>query len=148
MTDRRQRQALPLLLACQHAAGDDERFPLDRVRLQKAVFLVTQGAADWADAYQYRPYNWGPFSSDLTHDTDALVAAGRLRVAPGSRYGRYVTTDAGEAEAEQLWKSLGPAQRRFLADVRRFVTGRSFDRLLRDVYAAYPDFATKSLFRG
>lgn len=149
MTAGPDRMYLPLLLTSPLAAGLDEKYPLDRVRLQKAVFILMQGSAAWSGAYDYRPYNWGPYSSALTNDTDQLIAQGILRVAPapGSRYGSYTTTPAGEEAARRLWEALAAAERKFLVDVRAFVTGRSFDRLLRDVYAAYPQFATKSLFR-
>lgn len=45
---------LPLLLASDEARSGDEPFPLDRIRMQKAVFLLTQrGSAAWATLYRY-----------------------------------------------------------------------------------------------
>jgi hypothetical protein len=71
-----------------------------------------------------------------------------VAVSPDSKYGRYVATVSGEQDVLPIWRSLNIAEQKFLKDVRAFVTGRSFNRLLRDVYSAFPDFATKSLFRG
>lgn len=145
------RPHLPLLLASEYARSTDERFPLDRIRMQKAVFLLTKrGPEKWSLLYDYQPYNWGPYSPTLVHDLEAWVRTGELAVEdyPHSRYGQYETTPAGEAEAERVWGELTPAQQDFVRSVRRFVTRRSFNRLLRDVYAAYPDYATKSQFTG
>ena len=100
--------------------------------------------------YRYRPYNWGPYSGALAQNVDTLVRSGRMSVEQhsGSRHGSYVTTDVGEAESAEVWKRLSAAEAKFIREVRAFVTTRSFQRLLRDVYAAYPEYATKSQFSG
>lgn len=149
MLEREERWLLPLLLVSESAAGPDEPFPIDRVRLQKAVFLLTHGSTNWANLYNFKPYNWGPYSSDLTHDAESLAEQGyvRLSTLKTNRYGNYLATPIGNAYAHGPWISLENAERVFIRAVRSFVTGRSFNQLLRDVYAAFPDFATESLFR-
>ncbi len=141
---------LPVLLASNLTASPgSESFPLDRVRMQKAAFLLTQrGTEEWKGLYDYQPYDWGPYSRGLTHDVERHLAAGRLRVeqVPGARYGRYATTQTGEALAEQAWTTLDSKQQVFITQIRRYVTSRSFSKLLHEVYAAYPDYATASRF--
>jgi uncharacterized protein YwgA len=134
-----------------HAAGDGERYPLDRIRIQKAVFLLMlRGSSAWRDLYNYKPYNWGPYSSQLTSDIDTLVRNGLLEVedVPGTQHGRYRATDTGEAYADQLWAEMAPRETSFIRSVRAYVTQRSFTQLLREVYAEYPEFATASYFSG
>ncbi len=145
-----ERSDLPLLLSSQMVAGGAQQFPLDRIRMQKAVFLLTQrGSNAWRALYSYRPYNWGPYSSALTGDLDRLVRGRALAIDqfPGSSYGSYVATPAGEDHAEQVWSSLSSSERKFVQAVRTYVTSKSFKTLLREVYAAYPDFATASRFQ-
>lgn len=142
---------LPLVLASDHAAPERAAYPLDRIRMQKAVFLLTQrGSADWRELYHYEPYNWGPYSSALNSDVGTLVQHELLknRVSPVSRYGSFETTVAGDAAAGVVWERLSEPQRSFIKSVRDYVADRSFSSLLREVYAAYPEFATKSQFSG
>lgn len=142
---------LPLLLSSSVAAAPHEDFPLDRVRMQKAVFLcVKRGAKTWNGLYDYRPYNWGPYSAALTRDLGRLVGAAELAVreAPGSAHDAYVATDLGEARAADAWRELSPNEAEFIRTIRAWVTSRTFAALLRDVYAAYPEYATESRFIG
>jgi hypothetical protein len=142
------RQDLPLLLAGAVAPPGGDLYPLDRIRMQKAVFLlVERGGPNLRNLYSYRPYNWGPYSDELAADLRSLQAAGRLSVDTTSRrYGRYTLTPAGAAVAAQVSAELTPFERAFVADVRNYVTKSSFSKLLREVYAAYPDYATASQF--
>lgn len=142
---------LPELLASSWAAPATETFPLDRIRMQKAIFLLTQrGPAEWKPLYNYQPYNWGPYSSALANDVRHLVEAGEMTVEPvkGSSYGTYRTTDAGDAQVAPIWNGLPEEHKQFVRNVRRYVTSKSFNKLLREVYAAYPEFAVKSQFTG
>ena len=143
--------ALPLVLATASMGEPGERFGLDRIRMQKAVFLLVQrGAPAWRSLYVFRPYNWGPYSSDLAQDIDRLVGQGLLEAASpaGSRYPRYRATALGEAAASAVISQFGSTEREFLRSVRSYVTRKSFTDLLREVYAAYPSFASASLFEG
>ncbi|GAA1562461.1 hypothetical protein GCM10009789_14560 [Kribbella sancticallisti] len=144
-------QELPLMLASSLVRAPSEPFPLDRVRMQKAVFLLVQRGSDgWRHLYDYTPYNWGPYSRDLTVDVDDLASKHLMatEVVQGSQYGRYVTTPAGDHAASASWVHLSLVEQQFLKQVRSYVTSRSFNDLLREVYAAYPQFATESRFTG
>jgi uncharacterized protein len=143
------RSDLALLTMSQIAGSHGEQYPLDRIRVQKAIFLLTQrGSRQWRHLYDYRPYNWGPYSSQLASDTEILIREGLLEDVPGAQHGRYRTTPIGESRAREAWKSLSDQEQSFLRTVRGYVTSRSFTQLLREVYAAYPDYATASQFSG
>ena len=143
---------LPVLLASSRTTPSGaERYPLDRIRMQKAVFLLTQrGPESWRSLYAYEPYNWGPYSGQLASDVRALTDAQALTIEPvaGSSYGQYRATAESERASASVWESLPEEHKKFLRDVRRYVTSRSFQSLLREVYAAYPKFAVKSQFSG
>jgi uncharacterized protein YwgA len=63
------RHLLPLLLASERFATDEETEPLDRIRVQKGVFLLEQrGPSSWRSLYTFSPYDWGPFSRDLAQE--------------------------------------------------------------------------------
>lgn len=142
---------LALVLASGAIQDDGEPFPLDRLRMQKAVFLVSMRGTDRLKLlYSFVPYNWGPYSSSLAMHVDDLIRRNELTVkpAPRSQYGRYETTPIGETHAHRVWNELAQGERDFLKAVRSYVTHKSFNELLREVYAAYPDYATKSKFSG
>lgn len=144
------RRALPVLLASARSVGDDESQPLDRLRMQKGVFLVTQrGPEAWRPLYRFSPYNWGPYSSDLASDLTALVFPESLLATDTSgKYPAYRTTERGEAWLELQISTAPTAYQDFVRSIRKFVTTRTFSQLLRDVYSAYPAYATRSRFSG
>ena len=138
---------LPLLLCSGQAATQDGPYPLDRIRMQKAVFLLTQrGAPEWAELYTYRPYDWGPYCRELTEDLNLLASNGLLRESPAqrSRYGQFMLSEQGQQLATIFWPRLPPEERRFLSSVRAYVTKKDFNGLLHEVYSAYPQYATQS----
>ena len=146
-----QRSDLALALASDSAKAGDERFPLDKVRMQKAVFLIAmRGTPRLKSLYHFTAYNWGPYSGELMSDVESLVRSGDLTVqeVPGRQHGGYKTTHAGEAKGTAVWNSLAPNEQQFLRSIRDYVTNRSFNHLLREVYAEYPSFATRSRFKG
>jgi uncharacterized protein YwgA len=145
------RWALPLLLCSRQAAASGGVHPLDRIRMQKAVFLLTRrGASAWRDLYPYKPYDWGPYSRELVDDLDLLTRQGFVRVsqATGSKYGPYVLTEQGQAVVDAAWAHLQNEEQAFLTEVRAYVTSKDFNGLLREVYAEYPEYATESIWSG
>ena len=145
------RAELALLLASDIVTPEQPRFPLDRIRLQKAVFLVTHsGHPDWSAVSDFRPYNWGPYSSQLTEDVRVLKRSSELieEEFPGSQYGSYRTLPAGERRAAEVWARLSEAEQDYIRRVREYVSAKSFQQLLREVYAKFPEYATASHFRG
>jgi uncharacterized protein len=144
------RRILPLALASGRFRDDNESQPLDRLRMQKGVFLLEmRGSPGWRDLYGFEPYNWGPYSSALARDLRDLTVDGLIDVETGgARHDRYRTSATGETWLENELTSLSNLEVTFIKSVRQFVTTRRFSSLLRDVYAAYPEFATRSRFAG
>lgn len=147
----RQRWELPLLLCSAEAAHGEGVHPLDRIRIQKAIFLLTcRGALRWRTLYSYEPYDWGPYSRELAADLRNLRANGLIRVAQGvgDRHGRHALTEQGEELATVLWGRLDESELEFIRRIRQYVTSKDFNSLLREVYAEYPEYATESRWSG
>jgi uncharacterized protein len=126
---------------------------LDPVRLQKAMFLFAQEAdAPAEQKYDFGPYNYGPMSRDIYADVDELVAQGLVERTPveGQSWSRYRPTsrgvDAGRALLGQAM-TRHPDAAKHLFETKQSVASRTFESLLEDVYARYPDYATRSVFR-
>ena len=138
-----------LLLVSEAAPGG-----LDPVRLQKGMFLFAEEtAAPRRERYRFVPYNYGPMSRGLYRGLRDLVRAGLVerRMAPGLPWGRYAITPAGAARAAELRAGLGPRARARLERLRAIqarIAGQSFGALLTDVYERYPEYATRTVFRG
>ena len=134
-----------LLFLSRSPFGVVEPAALDPIRIQKGMFLLSmRGPA--RDIYSFRPYNWGPFSSDIYRDLDELEGSGLLRSesVSGQSWRLYETTSKGESVAQEISLHVAPQNVEWLGRVRRFVTERRFVDLLRSIYAEYPDYATKS----
>jgi hypothetical protein len=121
---------------------------VDPIRIQKGMFLLSQrGPA--RDLYGFEPYNWGPFSPEIYRDLEQLRREHLVerQPVPGGTWSRWRATPEGENEARRVAERLAPDDVTWLASARSFVTSRSFKRLLRDIYAEYPEYATQSRLR-
>ena len=120
-----ERIALPLLLASERFASADETRANGSAQDAKGVFLLTQNGSDqWKDLFKFRPYDWGPYSSDLASDLRSLTASGLLSDDHShlNRYGAYRTTSQGENEINNI--DLNDQQADFIKAVRAFVSSR------------------------
>ncbi len=142
------RDWLVLLLGFK-GAGDSPA--LDPVRVQKGMFLVTQevGLSD-EERYDFEPYNWGPYSREVRNDLDRLVADGyvQTRDVPGYSWKRYGLTAAGIDYGRHILEDAPREAAHHVAEIKRRVTGVTFNRLLEDVYSDYPEYAVNSVFRS
>jgi uncharacterized protein len=131
----------------------DAEEPLDPVRLQKGMFLLAEeGGLSKDEAYAFRPYDYGPFSSDIYRDLHELVRQGWVRDVPvrGYNWSSYAITDEGLEHAAARVAELDTKHReilRHLAAVKKEVLGLKFDALLRRVYDRHPEYAENSVFR-
>ncbi|HYW24044.1 MAG TPA: hypothetical protein VE953_07750 [Terriglobales bacterium] len=129
---------------------DGAERPLDRVRIQKSLFLFAERSkALGSEKYDFVPYHYGPFSFAIYPDLDRLVDEGllRLEVEAASTSPRYSLTGAGVRAVEGLRHSAPPERLALLSSLRDWVTERSFRTLLHDVYRLYPQFAVNSVFQ-
>src|SRR5262249_41736917 len=102
---------------------------------------------------RFRAYDYGPFSSRIYGDLDALVDEGLVvrEPAPGYTWSRYRLTAEGMAHAQAIVDDMDEEHRaaaRLLAQLKQDVLTKSFSRLLRYVYRKYPAYARNSIFSG
>lgn len=128
------------------AAGAHGSYDLDPIRLMKGCFLVSQhGREGWKAAFHFKPYAYGPFDQGVYQARDALLARGLLHADDHGRYPSYHVSDEGQAEVERVRNQLGEADAAWLGRIGAYVTSKSFSKLLEEVYAAFPDFAVRSV---
>lgn len=143
-----ERAVLPLLLASRASAGDNEVERLDRIRMQKGVFLLTKrGSERWRGLYTFRPHHWGPYCSILVNDLRTLIQDERLANDAASvvgAYGDYRTTLYGEKLIEA--HEISDTEHAFIKKTREYILSQSFGNLLRGIYRAYPNYAANSIF--
>ena len=122
---------------------------LDPIRIQKGMFLFAmESGSPPSEVYKFIPYNWGPCCFDIYDDLENLHSDGLIerRPVPGKGWFKYQITPAGTSRAKGL--SARKSSRDYLHEVKRIIKQPSFDELLREVYAKYPDYTAKSLFRS
>lgn len=128
------------------ARGPEE---LDPVRIQKGMFLLSKrGPA--RGVYEFRAYDWGPFSSNIYADLASLTRRGDLseEKVSGRTWSTYRVTARGHDRAVALAAKMHPENITWLRQARDFLTTRSFAQLLREIYELYPDYAVNSRFGG
>lgn len=129
-----------LLLLAKGATGP---YPLDPVRLMKGAFLVSKrGRRDWQPLFRFVAYDYGPFDVGVYNARDTLAERGLLEVSRGY-YDSYGLTADGEERVKALLEEYGE-DAGWVRQVGAYVTSRPFDRLLREIYDAYPEYKTRS----
>jgi uncharacterized protein YwgA len=124
---------------------------LDPVRIQKGMFLFSREAdVPRAEIYDFGAYHYGPMSSEIYNDIERLEGEGLIRgePVPGYTWKRYVAAGAGIDAARHLLEDADAPAARKLFEIKKDVASKTFNALLRDVYARYPDYATRSVFSG
>jgi hypothetical protein len=131
------------------AAGATGPYDLDPIRLMKGTFVVAErGPLRWRNLFHFRPYDYGPFDVDVYRARDVLIANGLIEPDSRGAYARYRLTERGRERAAEVEARLPTNVREWMASVGRYVTSRSFSQLLREIYAEFPQFATRSVFSG
>ena len=122
------------------------------VQIQKAMFLFGQGAGDsvGTDFYSFQPYDYGPFDAAIYADLRRMTSLGHVRGAwnRDRSWKTWSVTGPGRRAALVLESDADARLAEYLGRIVTWVRGRSFSELLRSVYAAYPEFAANSVFRG
>ena len=137
-----------LLLALSKSPGGT----MSPVQIQKALFLFGQetGGSLGTKFYSFEPYDYGPFDAAIYADLRRMTGQGHVRGewSPGRSWKTYAITESGRKAALVLHNDANARHAEFLGRTVAWVRKRSFSELLRSVYAAYPDFAVNSVFRG
>jgi uncharacterized protein len=123
---------------------------LEPLRIQKGMFLLSmRGSGELANLYDFRAYDYGPFTADIYRDLDALSQAGLVaeEAVPGRSWRAYRPTTEGVARATELAKSVAPEARQLIDQTYQFVATRAFLPLLRAIYAEFPEYAVNTVVK-
>lgn len=123
--------------------------PMTPVQLQKALFLLGKRlpSVGGRPFYHFSPYAYGPFDPNVYTDAEVLAISGDIIIEP-SEYGRYKLyriSEDGLRKDGQL--GIDEDDRRIIDDVVEYVTSRSFQQLISDIYRQYPEMRVNSVFR-
>lgn len=106
---------------------------LDKIRLQKLLFLFTQRQAK--AEYHFVPYKYGCYSYSAHADLTTMV----LKQILDSNESTYTKKDKTD-----YLKHLKPDDKKFLLEVKVNYGGMSSRALMKHTYINYPFFATRS----
>jgi uncharacterized protein len=123
---------------------------VDRVRIQKGMFLFAQEAAVAdGEKYQFVPYSYGPMSTQIYRDLELLVDRELIEERPveGQSWVRYEATEKGLHRSRELLAGESSEAAQQLCRIKREVVSKTFSALLEDVYERYPEYAVNSIFR-
>ena len=140
-----------LVLAILSAADGRTYSP---VQIQKAVFLVCEHFGEVIDdgpAFDFQPYDYGPFDSDVYSEIEALRRAGEAVIAPSANgnWNTYAASDAGiERSNAILHGILNDETSNYIFAISNWVRSLSFKSLVKSIYEAYPQMRANSIFRG
>ena len=171
-----------LLLLLYAPDGDKPKAPIHGItRLDKLMFLLSRFEEFrelFEGDYDFIPYNFGPFATELLDDLEALKSQELIHVnerSPRSaseirdaevideetgefadkdvtwdiyKHEAYSLTDLGADVAENLFESATESQREVLKRVKTSFNSKSLTGLLRYVYRTYPTYTTKSVIRS
>ena len=122
--------------------------PMQPVQLQKTLFLL--GKRCRADVgpkfYKFRPYNYGPFSSEVYQDAEELAAEGFVRIERG-QWSEYSATEAGLRRARQIRKKAPKTAVSFLEQAVDWARQLSFQELVSAIYEEFPEQRKHSVFQ-
>lgn len=180
--DWRPESGLDVLLMLLYAPENDEiATPVKGItRLDKLIFLLSRFKEFeklFRNDYDFVPYNFGPFATELLDDLEALKAQGvveakkeKTKRASETRdaeaideesgelgeseitwdmyhYEVYCLTEEGREIAERIFSAASEAQRSVIISVKERFNTKSLTGLLRYVYKTYPSYAEKSEIR-
>src|SRR5690348_6992526 len=105
-----------LLLVIAAANGES----LSPVQLQKVLFLIARNLEPdqlrCKSFYDFKPYDYGPFDSNIYRDAEQLQAEGDIVItAPSTRtYREYLATPAGLGRARSIKGQLDATAQDFM----------------------------------
>jgi hypothetical protein len=138
-----------LVLAVLAASGGR---PYTPIQIQKAIFVVCDHFPDLISGrkFNFEPYDYGPFDSEVYSEIYALQSAGEAVIAPSpmGQWNTYAASDAGVVRGRELLGEIGARRRDYIQEISRWVRSQSFSSLVKSIYQAYPQMRVNSIFRG
>jgi uncharacterized protein YwgA len=121
--------------------------------LQKSLFFLgktlNRTQLRTSDFYSFDAYDYGPFTSAIYFDAEALQGDGLVAISrdPLWSFKRYTVTDRGKEAAHSLIEKLDARVVEYAKELLSWVTSLSFNDLVREIYKRYPDMKARSVFK-
>lgn len=114
------------------------------MQIQKAAFLLTRNvpsAVTKGPNFNFAPYDYGPFDSDVYAEVSALADAGLAAIAPSGmgRWHTYAATQEGVARGQEVMLDMDERTRKYISGMTDWVRAQGFGSLVRSIYEAYPE---------
>ncbi len=147
-------------------------------RLDKLMFMLSKTqefVTLFENDYEFTPYNFGPYATELLDDIEALGeegfiqcnTAGHQKSATETRDAESIDEETGEEDvswvmypfqsysltsdgveaAERLYNSMTSKQKSKILEIKRTFNRMPLTSLLKYVYEEFPESASKSLIR-
>ena len=137
-----------LVLAILAASGGRAYTP---VQIQKAVFVVCDQLPGLISrpGFNFKPYDYGPFDSDVYSEISQLQRAGEAMITPSpfGNWNMYAASDTGLIRGLELLDRIGK-QQEYIKKISAWVRSLSFTSLVKSIYEAYPHMKANSVFKG
>ena len=138
-------QRTDLLLKIIAAANGEAVTP---AQLQKVAFyLGMEFGSKLPGYYEFKKYDYGPFSVEVYRDAEKLEREGKVTISihPRGGWRQYSATFAGiRAEVEDIPDEVST----YIVEKVRWARELTFQELVRSVYQEFPQFRENSVFQG
>ncbi len=133
-----------LVLAALAAGG--QRTVYNPTHVQKFFFLIDRELAAWVDGphFNFQPYHYGPFDRKVYDVLTGLAAKSLVTIHQENRFPVYALTDQGQLDGYVCLSKQSDEVVRCLTQCARWVRTQSFQSLLTEIYARYPDMTVNS----
>ncbi len=119
------------------------------VQIQKLFFMMDREIPKEIEGphFSFRPYDYGPFDSDVYLELDALEMLGLVQIDQEWNWRVYSLTKEGQEKADELFEKLSDKAKAYINETVEFVRTLSFTQLVRAIYKAYPEMRKNSVFQ-
>ena len=123
---------------------------LSPVQLQKSAFLVGEELKIATKGYyNFKPYDYGPFSDEVYKDAEELASENLVNVNSNiNRWKTFSITLDGSRAATELTKVIDTDLVNAIREKVEWVLGLDFRELVLEIYRKYPKYRANSVFRG
>lgn len=119
------------------------------VQAVKLLFLMEKRVPNEIGGvkYNFTPYDYGPFDSQVYSDLEDLGKMGLVEVIY-QKPRLYRLTTAGQQQASNLLARMDPHVSAYIQSLAAWVTGVTFAQLVSAIYNEFPEMRANSIFQG
>ena len=123
-------------------------YPMDRVRIMKALFLIWYRSQRNIPGYfKFKPYLYGPCSFEVYDALDELLDERLVVQLPHSiqKWAGYYLTEKGKSAIKQI--RIDEKIHNLIKDTAKEVSNLTFYGLLKQVYKEAPEYTINSVMK-